>query len=164
MQRAITGFATDAVGDPIALLSCGHPQHVRHRPPFFDRPWVTSETGRAGMLGRPLECVRCDRLELPAHFIPYKQTTVFTEATVPAGLLHDHTTRAGVWARIVVVEGSLRYHVEALGLVTLLTPDAPGIVAPELAHRIEPVGAVRFLVAFYRAPASADATAPPDDR
>ena len=45
MQRAITGFATDAAGDPIALLSCGHPQHVRHRPPFFERPWVTSEAG-----------------------------------------------------------------------------------------------------------------------
>ena len=163
MQRAITGFATDAAGDPIALLSCGHPQHVRHRPPFFERPWVTSEAGRAGMLGRPLECVRCDRLELPADFVAYKQTPVFTAATVPAGLLHDHTTRVGVWGKIIILEGRLRYHVEALGLVTLLTPDSPGIVAPELPHHIavvEPGEPLRFLVEFYRAPRDAP-TAPP---
>jgi len=152
MQRAITGFATDAVGDPIALLSCGHPQHVRHRPPLFARPWVTTQAGRAGMLGQPLECVRCDRLELPAGFVAYKRTPEFSETTVPRGLLHDHTTRAGVWATIVVLAGSLRYHVEALALTTTLTPDTPGIVAPELPHRVEAIGAVRFFVEFYRAP------------
>ena len=152
MQRAITGFATDAAGDPIALLACGHPQHVRHRPPFFARPWVTTEAGRADMLGRPLECTRCDRLELPAEFVAYKQTPEFGEATIPAGLLREHTTRAGVWGKIVVLAGCLRYHVEALGLTMTLTPDTPGIVAPELPHRVEAIGAVRFFVEFYRAP------------
>ena len=51
MERPITGFGVDPDGDPIAILSCGHPQHVRHNPPFINRPWVTTTDGRASMLG-----------------------------------------------------------------------------------------------------------------
>ena len=150
MQRAITGFVTDDAGDWIAVLACGHRQHVRHRPPFLNHPWVTSAEGRDGRLGQPLECGPCDRLELPAQVVPYKQTAEFTEATVPAGLLRDHTTRAGVWGRIVVREGNLRYRVPMLAVDQVLTAGAPGIVAPEVPHSVEPVGPVRFLVEFLR--------------
>jgi hypothetical protein len=61
--RTIVGFHQDDVGDWVAELSCFHPQHVRHRPPFFDREWVTTEAGRAGRLGTDIECVLCDRAE-----------------------------------------------------------------------------------------------------
>ena len=152
MHRPITGFATDSEGDWVALLSCGHPQHVRHRPPFFDRTWVTTEDGRAAMLGKPLDCIRCDRLEIPDGFVAYKQTAVFTESTVPKGLLNDHNTRPGIWGKIVVLEGSLRYLVPALGLAIRLSPETHGVVAPEVIHHLEPVGAVRFYIAFHRAP------------
>jgi tellurite methyltransferase len=151
MQRAITGFTTDDAGDWVAELTCGHPQHVRHRPPFFSRPWVTTEEGRKSKLGQPLDCVRCDRLELPAHLVIYKQTPEFTEATIPAGLMRDHTTRAGVWGRIVVLAGSLRYRVESLAVDQLLGPGTPGIVAPEVPHSVAPEGPVRFFVEFLRA-------------
>ena len=150
MQRAISGFVSDAAGEWIVELACGHRQHVRHRPPFTTYPWVTTEEGRAGRLGQPLECVRCDRLELPAQCVAYKQTPEFTEATVPAGLLRDHTTRAGVWGRIVVLAGELRYRVPSLAVDQLLTPAAPGIVAPEVPHSVEPAGPVRFFVEFLR--------------
>lgn len=151
MQRAITGFTTDAAGDWVAQLACGHPQHVRHRPPFFSRPWVTTEEGRAGRIGQPLDCTRCDRLELPADFVVYKQTPEFTEATIPPGLTRDHTTRAGVWGRIVVLSGTLRYRVESLAVDQLLGPGTPGIVVPEVPHSVAPGGPVRFFVEFLRA-------------
>jgi tellurite methyltransferase len=60
MRRAITGYHTDDVGDPVAELSCGHGQHVRHHPPMISRPWVLTPEGRASMLGVELDCVRCD--------------------------------------------------------------------------------------------------------
>ncbi|HET7393512.1 MAG TPA: DUF3565 domain-containing protein [Candidatus Binatia bacterium] len=60
MRRLITGFKIDEHGDWVAFLSCGHRQHVRHRPPFEERPWVTSERGRSEKLGKPLDCIRCD--------------------------------------------------------------------------------------------------------
>lgn len=66
MKQPITGYHLDAEGDWVADLACGHGQHVRHDPPWQVREWVTTETGRAAMLGTELNCVRCDRGE-PAH-------------------------------------------------------------------------------------------------
>jgi tellurite resistance-related uncharacterized protein len=152
VERPIVGFRRDDVGDWVALLDCGHGQHVRHQPPFVERPWVTTEEGRTGRLGLPLDCVRCDRFELPPHFVVYKQTPVFTETTIPLGLRADHATKAGVWAKIVVDDGTLRYHVDGLDTVTTLSPSTPGIVVPELKHHVEPIGRVRFHVEFHRAP------------
>ncbi len=65
MRRPIAGYHQDEKGDWVAELSCGHGQHVRHKPPFTLRPWVQSADGRAAMLGTELDCVRCDQGELP---------------------------------------------------------------------------------------------------
>ena len=62
MQRLITGFSRDDLGDWVAQLSCGHRQHVRHNPPFQLRPWALDPEGRTGRLGSPIECPLCDRL------------------------------------------------------------------------------------------------------
>lgn len=153
MDRAMTGFDRDAEGDWFARLACGHTQHVRHRPPFTLRPWVETEEGRASKLGQALDCLLCDRLERPPSFVPYKRTPEFGAGSIPRGLLADHTTKAGVWASIVVLVGRLRYHVPSLGLTQDLDPSAPGTVAPEVPHRVEPIGDdVRFYVEFLRAP------------
>ena len=151
MQRTIIAYAVDALGDLTARLSCGHAQHVRHAPPFQLRPWVTSAAGRASMLGSELNCVLCERLVWPTGFTAYKQTPVFTAATVPRGLLRDHATKRGVWARIVVLEGQLRYRIASLAIDQILSAGATGVVVPEVLHSVEAPGAVRFYVEFYRA-------------
>jgi hypothetical protein len=51
----------DEHNDWVADLECGHGIHMRHDPPWQDRPWVLSANGRAGMLGVLLECFRCAR-------------------------------------------------------------------------------------------------------
>ncbi|HEX6794851.1 MAG TPA: DUF3565 domain-containing protein [Casimicrobiaceae bacterium] len=60
MQRAITGFHQDDEAHWVAELGCGHFQHVRHDPPWINRPWVTTAEGRKAALGRLLECKKCD--------------------------------------------------------------------------------------------------------
>src|SRR5690606_18762881 len=50
-ESAITGFEQDDDGEWVALLACGHRQHVRHRPPWQERAWVTTERGRREHLG-----------------------------------------------------------------------------------------------------------------
>ena len=82
MQRPITGFACDESGDWTALLSCGHRQHVRHDPPFVTRPWTVTAAGRASRLGEQLDCVRCDRLELPDACVAFERTPEFTEDSI----------------------------------------------------------------------------------
>ena len=149
----MVGFTTDVDAHWVALLACGHRQHVRHDPPLSERPWVTSEEGRRSKLGQTLDCVRCDAFELPDDFVTYKTTAAFTEATVPAGLRSDHATKAGVWARIVVSAGRLMYRVHApLARSLELAPGCPGIVVPEVRHHVEPLGPVCFAVEFLRAP------------
>jgi hypothetical protein len=60
MNQAITGYHKDDEDDWVAELQCGHFQHVRHNPPFINRPWVISEAGRLSMLGYKLACKKCD--------------------------------------------------------------------------------------------------------
>ena len=61
MKRPIVGFEIDAEGDAIAVLACGHRQHVRHDPPWRMRPWAVTEEGRRGAIGRELDCPPCSR-------------------------------------------------------------------------------------------------------
>ncbi|HEV8549906.1 MAG TPA: DUF3565 domain-containing protein [Polyangiaceae bacterium] len=151
VPRAITGFSLDPEGHWVARLTCGHGQHVRHRPPWEMRPWVLTDEGRREHLGLELGCVRCSMPELPAAATPYKVLGPFTEATIPAGLLRNHTLKAGVWGRIAVLEGALRYVIERDPDVPfLLVPGEPGIVMPEEPHRVEPTGPVRFQVELSR--------------
>jgi len=61
MERAIVGYHQDEHGDWVAELACGHERHVRHRPPFEQRPWVVEDSGRRQRLGTLLDCGLCAR-------------------------------------------------------------------------------------------------------
>lgn len=63
MKQPISGYHQDSEEDWVAELACGHFQHVRHKPPFINRPWVVTEAGRQSMLGYPLRCKKCLRGE-----------------------------------------------------------------------------------------------------
>ena len=153
MKRAISGFHVDEHGDWVADLDCGHGQHVRHQPPLVMRPWVTTEGGRAATLGSELDCVRCDRMEWPDGLVAYRRTPEFDAASVPDGLRCDHATKRGVWGRIHVLEGALTYHVDApIHRSFRVDPASSAVVVPEVRHRVEPGGAVRFFVEFARVP------------
>lgn len=60
MQQAIVGFHLDKENHWVAELTCGHGQHVRHDPPWQNRPWVLTEQGRREKLGVRLECKKCE--------------------------------------------------------------------------------------------------------
>jgi hypothetical protein len=60
MKQPIIDFHQDEFEHWVADLACGHSQHVRHEPPWQNRPWVVTECGRAAKIGFQLECVKCD--------------------------------------------------------------------------------------------------------
>ena len=60
MQQAIVGFHLDEENHWVAELACGHGQHVRHDPPWQNRPWVMTEQGRNEILGVLLDCKKCE--------------------------------------------------------------------------------------------------------
>ena len=152
MKRPIIRFGHDDIGDWVATLNCGHLQHVRHSPPFINRPWVITEFGRKSKIGETLNCVRCDKFEFPGNFIPYKKTPVFTEESLPSGLKNDHSTKTGVWGKIILTEGTLQYRVNSLKTDTVLSPNETGIILPEILHSVALLGPVKFYVEFYKEP------------
>lgn len=88
---------------------------------------------------------------LPDDVLAYKRTPEFTERTVPPGLLHEHRTKASVWAKIVVLEGRLQYTIhEPEHEVVILDPATFGVVEPAMRHEVKPLGTVRFYVEFHR--------------
>jgi len=89
---------------------------------------------------------------------PYRSTAVFDETTLPDALRREHRTKAGVWGVIRVIAGRLRLHLADSGEERILTSDQPGLVRPEQAHRVEPIGRVRMQVDFYDRPPDVDAS------
>jgi ketosteroid isomerase-like protein len=72
VARRIVGFHEDGEHQWVADLECGHTQHVRHDPPWQQRPWVLSDEGRRGFLGAELPCVICatpQRIDLAAPVV-----------------------------------------------------------------------------------------------
>jgi tellurite resistance-related uncharacterized protein len=90
---------------------------------------------------------------LPKKLVAYKRTPEFTDLSVPEGLLHAHTTKAGVWGKIVVLAGHLTYRILEPAIAEIpLSPDVHGVVEPTIKHEVVPQPGVRFYVEFYRAP------------
>ena len=56
----IIGFHQDDEGHWVAEFSCGHQQHMRHDPPWQNRPWVLTSEGRDRFIGTEIECRQCD--------------------------------------------------------------------------------------------------------
>ena len=153
MLRHITGFHRDDEGDWVAELDCLHAQHVRHQPPFRDRPWVLTEAGRAERLGTELECPLCDRAELPEGLVVERTAGPFDETTVPAGLRRAHRIPAGTWGRVRVLEGAVDFRIGTDPPVEHhLDAGQSQPIPPEVTHEVHLIGPVRLAVDFLRRP------------
>jgi hypothetical protein len=69
VKRRIVGFHQDERQDWVADLACGHGQHVRHNPPWMNRPWVVTPEGRERFLGFELDCKKCEEGAPMAHTV-----------------------------------------------------------------------------------------------
>lgn len=133
MDRKITGLHQDELGDWVAELECLHSQHVRHDPPFAERPWVLDPAARAARIGQLLGCPLCDRGEPPDDLTLARVAGPFGAADLPAGLRRPHLVAAATWGELRVRRGSVDLslpagtppqHLEA-GQVRALPPGVP---------------------------------------
>jgi tellurite methyltransferase len=107
--RQITGFRQDDAGGWAAELSCLHGQHIHHRPPFQNRPWVTPEAGREDHVGTDIDCPLCDRAELPGGLEVTRTAGPFDQDTIPPALRSDHVVGGGRWGCLRVLEGAVGF-------------------------------------------------------
>lgn len=47
--------------------------------------------------------------QIPENFINYKSTPIFDQSSVPKMFLHLHNTRSGVYGKICVISGTLKF-------------------------------------------------------
>ena len=149
MERKITGYHLDDYNDWVAELDCYHSQHVRNNPPFINRPWVETEEGRMSRLGQILNCVRCDRLEMPEGLTAYTRTPSYNKNTIPVELKKTHAAKSGIWGIIHVLEGSLIYTVKSAATQQYeLKHGERGIIVPDMPHQLETNGSVSFYLEY----------------
>lgn len=88
----------------------------------------------------------------PAGLAAYRRTPDFDENTMPAALRRAHSTKPGVWAKLHVATGRLRFTDETSGVETVLGPGVHPLILPEAPHHVTPDGPVRFFVEFHALP------------
>jgi tellurite resistance-related uncharacterized protein len=161
--RTIDGFHQDEVGDWVAELSCLHNQHVRHRPPFWDRPWVTQPAGRESRLGSEINCPLCDRAESPSGLTVARTAGPFDATTAPAALQREHRIAARTWGRLRVLDGSLLFTMETNPRMRMeLQAGEAQSIPPNTSHAVRLEGPVRFAVDFLVDPTKSPRPTPPD--
>jgi tellurite resistance-related uncharacterized protein len=93
--------------------------------------------------------------DLPPGLTHVRTTDVFDNDSVPPGLLHAHHVADGVWGRLVVHSGAVRFLFED-------QPDSPSVllagdtiaIPPARPHHVELDEPATFSVEFYRAPST----------
>jgi len=150
MKRKILSFETDQDKEWRVVLDCGHRRHLRHDPPRETRPRLDDPEARQAVVGRRIECGRCAQRLVPDGAEIYKSTKVFTEESLPQGLLQKHSLKQGVWGSLEVLEGSVIF-CEGEERETLEKGES-WTVLPEIVHHLKLKGPVKLRINFLRVP------------
>ena len=153
MIRSIDGFHADREGDWVAELSCFHSQHIRHQPPFRQRPWVLDTDGRASHIGSAVECALCDLHEFPEDLTILGRAGPWNQGSVPDSLRHAHRTPEGQWGRLVIHHGAVDFQFEPEGRATAtsihLDAGSHQPIPPGMPHRVIVIGPVEVELEFW---------------
>lgn len=89
--------------------------------------------------------------EIPNGFVLARTTDVFDHDSVPAGLLRAHRVADGVWGRLLVHSGSVRFVFEdEPDLAVVVDAGGAVVIPPGRLHHVEPGMRSEFVVEFYR--------------
>lgn len=89
---------------------------------------------------------------LPAGLVAYGRSMEFTPETLPARFKAAHSTKAGTWGLLHVLEGKLLYRLEPpQSDERVAVAGARIVIEPGVLHRVAFVEPGRFYVEFYRA-------------
>jgi tellurite methyltransferase len=148
VRRTIRGFHVDDEGQWVAELSCFHNQHVRHRPPFENRPWVLNNERRAEHIGTPIDCTLCFDGELPTALKLVRSVGPFDETNLPNELRAPHEIADGRWGLFRVGEGATRLILDEQSRDVLLQAGEERAMPPAVVHHLEIVGHVSIEIDF----------------
>lgn len=150
MNKKIIGFHVDELGDWVADLECGHAQHVRHNPPWINRPWVLEVAGRKKALGEKLDCLKCNMPVLPINSRLMRVSEPIDQQALIDEYAGVQTNDSDGWVQVKVSEGELVYQPlsgEKKGYV--LDPDFCAVIEPRARYSLSPKGDVVFHFCYF---------------
>ena len=87
--------------------------------------------------------------KMPKGLKSHKSTPVFTEATIPKGLLNRHNTKEGVWGRLIVLSGTITFVDLTNSRQIEASPERPVTIVPQAWHHLKVTGEVELKIDFY---------------
>lgn len=87
---------------------------------------------------------------LPEGLSFARKTDVFGAETVPKGLLKAHQLALGTWGLLCVIEGELRFVLEASGETRIIRAGEAQVVEPGVSHHVELEQGARFFIEFHK--------------
>lgn len=91
--------------------------------------------------------------DLPSGVVFVRSTDLFTQVSVPKGLLGDHRVAGNTWGRLVVESGALSFCLTD-GKCARIGAGDTVLIPPDVPHRVELSGPVEFRVEFHAEPAT----------
>ena len=92
---------------------------------------------------------------IPENFVNYKSTPTFTPDNIPKMFLHLHNTREGVFGKIIVISGSLKFYGFSgrrgeVEQEIIINKEEFAVSPPEYWHKVEFMSEdTKFRVDFY---------------
>jgi hemoglobin len=89
--------------------------------------------------------------EMPPGFVAYGRSPDFTSDNLPAKLQSAHSTKAGTWGLLHVLEGVVHYRLESPHQgERVVSAGQTVVIEAEVPHRVEFIEPGRMFVEFYR--------------
>jgi len=80
----------------------------------------------------------------------YKKTPIFNAKNVPKAILEKHNTKEGVWGKLIVIKGRIKFlDLEKESEVILETGEFQ-IIEPTKWHKVVLIDDVEFFIEFYK--------------
>ena len=90
--------------------------------------------------------------KLPDGTVKYATSPTFSDLNVPETLTRIHTTKTGVWARLIVDEGELIYTSIRDNYAVRLVAGEHHIIEPQEEHFVELEDCTQFYLEFFKFP------------
>lgn len=81
---------------------------------------------------------------------PYKKTPIFNAQNVPKAILEKHNTKEGVWGKLVVLSGTLKFVDLENGKELVLGKGEFQIIEPTKWHKLILIENPEFYIEFFK--------------
>ncbi len=151
MDQNIVRFHQDEEGCWVANLICGHCQHVRHNPPWVNRPWISTEATRELYIGQSLNCLKCNMPNIPSSAKQIKCSEQYDQQSLHQQFVGAQVNNSDFWIKVIIFEGELVYRrLTEIPHGYVVDSEYSAVIEPRMKYILRSKGPVRFKFQYYQ--------------